>query len=146
MELTPKPSLHIILGIFIHLRKAREEIIGEHRRVLQEFAIRHNCMRESYWSKTFEGNECAKLMTMISSSTDVEPLLTHPSIEANIEASNMLSSERVNVYGDILHENWNNIIDQFVLAYGRAPGISNPSKVHILSAHCNKFISLYGKG
>ena len=58
----------------------------------------------------------------------------------------MLNSVRVNVFGNILHENWNNIIDQFVLAYGRAPGISNPSKVHILSAHCNTFISLYGKG
>ena len=85
-------------------------------------------------------------MTKISSSTDVEPFLIHPGIEANIEAINMLNSVRVNVFGNILHENWNNIIDQFVLAYGRAPGIPNSSKVHILSAHCNTFISLYGKG
>ena len=123
MELTPTPALHIILGIFIHLLKAREKVIGEHKRVLQEFAICHNCMRELYWSKTFEGNECAKLMTMLYSSTVVEPLLTHPGIEGNIEAINMLNSVRVNVFGNILHENWNNIIDQIMLAYGCVPGI-----------------------
>ena len=33
-----------------------------------------------------------------------------------------------------------------MLAYGRIPGISNPLKMHILSAHCKTFISLYGKG
>ena len=146
MKLTPPPTLHILLGIFNHIWKAIEEISAEHRRVLQEFAMRHSCMRESYWSKTFEGNECAKLMTKISSSTDVQPLLTLPGIEAHIEAIKKFNSVRVNVFGNILHENWNDIIDKFVLAYGRIPGISNPLKMHILSAHCKTFITLYGKG
>ena len=44
MELAPTPALHIILGISNHLWIAKEEIIGGHRRVLQEFTIRHNCI------------------------------------------------------------------------------------------------------
>ena len=85
-------------------------------------------------------------MTKISSSTDVEPLLTLPGIEAHIEAISMFKRLRVNVFSNIHHENWNNIIDQFVLVYGRVPGIFNPLKVHILSVHCKTFISSYGKG
>ena len=45
IELTTPPALHTILGISNQLWKAREDISGEHRRVLQEFAIRHNCQR-----------------------------------------------------------------------------------------------------
>ena len=84
MRMTPPPAFHIILRVFNHLWKAIEEISDEHRRLLQEFAIRHNCMRKSYWSKKFEGNECAKLMTTISYSTDVEPQFTLPGFEAHI--------------------------------------------------------------
>ena len=146
MKLTPPPALHILLGIFNHLWKAIEGISGEHSRVLQDFAMQHNCMRESYWSKTFEGNECARLMTKISSSKDVDPLLTLPGIETHIRAIQAFNNVRVHVFGNVLHANWKNMINDFALAYECIPGISKPLKVHILIAHCKQFIDLYGKG
>ena len=33
---------------------------------LHDFVRKHNCVKESYWGKTFEGNECVKLMKKIT--------------------------------------------------------------------------------
>ena len=67
LSITPPPALHIKLGIFNHIWKNIEKISEDHQNTCKEFAIRHNCMREKYWGKTFEGNECAKLMNKIES-------------------------------------------------------------------------------
>ena len=66
LKITPPPVLHIMLGIFNHIWKNIENLSEEHERVLHEFAMRHNCVKESYWGKTFEGNECVKLMNKLT--------------------------------------------------------------------------------
>ena len=56
-----------MIGIFNHIWKSIEDQSEHHKRVCHEFALKYNCVRESYYSKSFEGNECAKLMTKINS-------------------------------------------------------------------------------
>ena len=58
LKITPPPSLHIMLGVFNHIWKGIENTSDHHMEICHEFAMRYNCVRESYWGKTFEGNEC----------------------------------------------------------------------------------------
>ena len=58
LKIIPSLVLHIMLGIFNHVWKNMENVSEEHH----EFAMRHNCVKGSYWGKTFEGSECVKLM------------------------------------------------------------------------------------
>ena len=43
----------------------------ENKRACHDFAKKHSCVRESYFNKTFEGNECSKLLSKIYSSDDI---------------------------------------------------------------------------
>ena len=64
---SPPPALHIMLGIFNQLWKLIEYTSEKNKKLFHEFAILHSCTKETYFGKTFEGNECAKLLTKISS-------------------------------------------------------------------------------
>ena len=57
LRLIPPPSLHLMLSIFDHIWKAMDAKSEEHKIILHDFTIRHNCTCKSYWSKTFEGNK-----------------------------------------------------------------------------------------
>ena len=73
-----------MLGAFNHIWKAIENLSEHHKKVCHEFALKHNCVRESYHGKTFEGNECAKLMTKIHSEKEL-CLHNLSDIESHIE-------------------------------------------------------------
>ena len=80
LQISPPPSLHIMLGVFNHIWKSIENISDQYQEICHEFAKRHNCVRESYWRKTFEGNEYVKLLTKIDSE-EVYPLLNLPGLK-----------------------------------------------------------------
>ena len=86
LNLSSPPSLHLMLGIFNHIWKAMEKKSEEHKRILHEFAIRHSCVRESYWSKTFEGNECSKLIRKLTTEDQVEDVFNLSDIHLHLDA------------------------------------------------------------
>ena len=67
LRIAPPPGLHIMTGQFNHIWKEIEQKSELHQQLCHEFALKNNCVRESYHGKTFEGNECAKLMDKIDS-------------------------------------------------------------------------------
>ena len=58
LKITPPPALHIMLGIFNHIWKGIENISDYHKNTCHDFAVKPHYIKESYWGKTFEGNEC----------------------------------------------------------------------------------------
>ena len=60
LKITHSPTLHVFLGIFNQICKAIEQIFEEIKYQLNLFAKKHDCLRESYFEKTFEGSECSK--------------------------------------------------------------------------------------
>ena len=144
LSITPPPALHIMLGIFNHIWKNIEKISDEHQNICKEFAIRHNCMREEYWGKTFEGNECVKLMNKIES--DCTQLSYLPGTKYHIGALKKLNNLRKQVFGTELGVTWQMSLREFEVAYTKIPNITKPLKVHVLLAHCKEFIDKYGKG
>ena len=61
-------------------------------------------MREEYWGKTFEGNECAKLMNKIES--DCTQLSTLPGTRYHIDALKKFNNVRKQVFGKELCVTW----------------------------------------
>ena len=144
LSITPPPALHIMLGIFNHIWKNIENISEEHKNSCKEFALRHNCMREDYFGKTFEGNECTTLMNKIES--DCTQLSYLPSTRYHIDAMKKLNNVRKQVFGTELGSTWKTSLREFEVAYRNIPNITKPLKVHVLLAHCKEFIVRYGKG
>ena len=67
LRIAPPPGLHIMKDQFNHIWKEIEQQFELNQQLSHEFALKNNCVRESYHGKTFEGNECAKLMDKIDS-------------------------------------------------------------------------------
>ena len=65
LKLTPPSSLHILLGISNHIWKSIESITERHKIICHSFAMKHHCVREANFDKTFEGNEFVKLMNKL---------------------------------------------------------------------------------
>ena len=133
-----------MLGIFNHIWKNIESISEEHQNICKEFAIRHNCMREEYWGKTFEGNECATLMNKIES--DCTQLSYLPGTRYHIDALKKFNNLRKQVFGTEQGVTWETSLREFEVAFTNIPNITKPLKVHVLLAHCKEFIDRYGKG
>ena len=144
LELSPPPVLHILLGIFNHIWKNIESISSIHKKALQDFAISNNCMKESYWGKTFEGNECSKLMNKIS--TSATPLSNLPGVENHISAIKAFNDVRNDIFGTELKSGWKDSLENFCKSYKRIINISKPLKIHILSSHVEDFINKYSNG
>ena len=144
LKLSPPPTLHILLGIFNHIWKNIESMSTDHEKVLQDFAISNNCMKESYWGKTFEGNECAKLMNRISTSDT--PLSNLSGVENHITAIKAFNEVRNNVFGTELKSGWKESLKNFRKSYSTIKNISRPLKVHILSCHVEDFVNEYSNG
>ena len=86
LKLSPPPSLHLMLGIFKHIWKSMDAKSEENKRILHEFAIRNNCTCESYWSKTFEGNECSKLIRKLTTEDQAEEVFNLSDIHLHLDA------------------------------------------------------------
>ena len=132
-----------MLGIFNHIWKNIENISEENENICKEFAVRHNCMREEYWGKTFEGNECVTLMNKIENYCTQ---LSFPSTRYHIDALKKLNNVTTQVFGTELGSRWKTSLREFELAYTKIPNITKPLKVHVLIAHVKEFIETYGKG
>ena len=143
LKITPPPMLHILLGVFNHIWKNMENISELHKQVLHDFAIRHNCIKESYWGKTFEGNECTKLMNNIAA--DDKLFYNLPNIKTHITALKIFNNLRIQMFGMTLHHGWKNTLAEFEQSYKKIPNISKPPKIHILLCHCCQFLKLYGQ-
>lgn len=143
LKITPPPSLHIMLGVFNHLWKGITIISDAHNNICHEFAMRHNCVRESYWGKTFEGNECVKLLTKIELESE-SFLLSLPGAETHIEALCKFNVFRKLAFGNNLQTGWKESLNEFEGIYKRIPFITKPLKIHILVAHCSEFLERYG--
>ena len=143
LKITPPPSLHIMLGVFNHIWKGIENTSDHHMEICHEFAMRYNCVRESYWGKTFEGNECVKLLNKIDSE-DVSPLLNLPGTKTYIKALQKFNSLRKLAFGTKLESGWKISLNEFACVYKSIPNITKPLKIHILLAHCAEFIEKYG--
>ena len=101
-------------------------------------------MIEEYWGKTFEGNECTKLMKKIeSASTQLSDL---PGTRWHIDALKKFNNLRKQLFGTELGVTWEKSLREFKVAYTNIPNITKPLKVHVLFAHCKEFIERYGKG
>ena len=144
LKLTPPPILHIMLGIFNHLWKNMEKKSEEHESALHNFALKHNCVRDSYHGKTFEGNECAKLMSKITPKDEFLSNLTD--IEHHLEALKILNNLRKQMFGTTLIQGWKKLLSEFNNIYILIPNITKPVKLHILLSHCDQFLNLYGLG
>ena len=105
LKITPPPALHIMLGIFNHIWKGIEDISEHHKNVCHEFAQRYNCVRESYHGKSFEGNECAKLMTKILND-EGSCLVNLYDSKHHIEVIKKLNTLRKQVIGTKLEPGW----------------------------------------
>ena len=44
-EITLSPVLHIMLGVFNHIWKNMENISEDNKKVLHDFAMKHNCIK-----------------------------------------------------------------------------------------------------
>ena len=51
LKITPPPELHLMAGIFNHILKGMEDIYEYHKNACHEYALNHNCIRESYHAK-----------------------------------------------------------------------------------------------
>ena len=143
-KITPPPALHIMLGVFNHIWKNMEAISKEHEKVLHDFARKHNCVKESYWGKTFEGNECVKLMKKITFEDELLSNITE--IKHHIKAITIFNNLRIQMFGTTLQQGWEKTMSEFNKAYQSIPGITKPLKIHILLSHCTDFLKLYGQG
>lgn len=142
LRITPPPSLHMLLGIFNHIWKDITNISDLHSNVCHEFAMRHNCVREEYWGKTFEGNECVKLLTNIEK--DNQSLqLSLPGAETQIEALRKFNVFRTLAFGNTIQPGWKDSLNEFDSAYKNISSISKPLKIHMLLAHSTEFIEKY---
>ena len=45
LKITPPPVLHIMLGVFNHIWKNMENISEDNKKVLHDFAMKHNCIK-----------------------------------------------------------------------------------------------------
>ena len=143
LKITPPPALHILIGIFNHIWKGITDLSEHHEEVCHQFALKYNCVRESYHGKTFEGNECTKLMSKIISGED-SSLTNLSNTEHHIEAIKKFNILRKQVFGLHLEAGWNQSLNDFMFAYKKIPNITKPLKVHILVAHLAEFIEKYG--
>ena len=144
LKITPPPILHIMLGVFNHIWQNMEKISNDHENPLQNFALKHNCVREAYHGKTFEGNECAKLMNKITADDDL--LSNLKGIERHIKALQILNNLRKQMFGTTLIQGWKTSLIEFNKVYQNIPNITKPVKLHILLSHCDEFLNLYGLG
>ena len=86
-----------MLGVCNHIWKNMVNISDENEKVLHNFAMKHNCVKESYHGKTFEGNDCSKLMAKIGEEDELLPNLT--AIEHHIKAFKILNKLRIQMFG-----------------------------------------------
>ena len=143
LKTTPPPSLHILLGVFNHIWKDITSISDQHSDICHKFAMSHNCVQESYWGKTFEGNECVKLLTHIEIEHEFL-LLSLPGAENHIEALRKFNILRKLAFSNIIDPSWKKSLNEFACAYNNISGISKPLKVHMLIAHSSEFLEKYG--
>ena len=122
LELSPLLALHILIGVFNHIWKNIESVSEKHKRTLHQFALSQNCVKETYWIKTFEGNECANF---IKKTLD----LSNVGIKPQIDAIDIFDDLRNKVFGVELHKDWDDI------TYDKIPNISKLLKMHILACH-----------
>ena len=142
LKTTPPPSLHILLGIFNHIWKNITSISDHHNNICQEFAMRHDCVRESYWGKTFEGNECVKLLTNIEKENR-SLRLSLPGADTHIEALRKFNVLRKLAFGNTIDAGWKISLNEFACAYKSIIGITKPLKIHMLLDHCSEFLEKY---
>ena len=99
-------------------------------------------MKESYFGKTFEGNECSKLMTKIC---DDKFNINIPALKNHLIAIKKFNDVRKKMLGNELKKGWEQSIKDFHKAYNEVPKITKPLKAHILFAHCEEYIKIYGR-
>ena len=144
ITISPPPSLHIILGIFNHIWRSMENISEEIKNLLHKYAVENNCIKESYWGCTFEGNECCKLLSRINPS--VPPFLNILEIKKHANALEKFNKLRIEIFGMNINDNWQEALMNFKYAYNEIPNITKPLKLHILFNHVEEFILKYGSG
>lgn len=142
MQISPIPSLHILIGIFNHIWKAMENTSQECKDACHKFALENNCIKEDYWGKTFEGNECVKLMKNISHKSFQDYLQIKPHVNA-LQKFNIL---RKSVFGNTVSPDWHESYINFCAFFQEIPNITKPLKVHIVFAHLPFFINNFSKG
>ena len=146
LKLTPPSSLHILLGISNHIWKSIESITERHKIICHSFAMKHHCVRETNFDKTFDGNEFVKLMNKLcedeSLFSELRDIVNH------LKALKAFNRVRLSIFGNELKEDWKQCLDLFFNTYRNFPNITRPLKLYILSAHTNEFIEKLsiGKG
>ena len=131
-------------GIFNHIWNGMQNVSEYHENACHEFALKHNCIRESYHGKTFEGNECGKLMTKIDSDEGLY-LANIPEFEHHIQSIKEFNTLRKKAFGAQLKPGWKISLEKFDISYRKIPNITKPLKVHIILAHLSEFIEQYGE-
>ena len=112
-----------------------ESVSQEVKIFLHEFALKNNCVKESYWGHTFEGN--GKI-----SSLDIPDSIAS-NIQTHIAALKKFNEVKTKYLELNLHL-WKKTLDEFKNIYLELENITVPPKVHILFNHVEEYISKFG--
>ena len=142
MHHVPIPELHLLLGVVNRLYK---ECIDELPQC-EQWARQLHLVREKYFSKTFEGNECKKLLDNI-------PVLEQICVDMSasqkvwkiVSAFKSFKSVVESCFGQELKPSFGEDIAKFTGDY-MAIGIRITPKVHIVMDHVSEFCSSWNCG
>lgn len=142
IEHIPIPELHLLLGITNRLYK---ECVSE-LPAAEQWSKQFNLVRERYHSKTFEGNECKKLL-------DNVPVLETICSEENansrvwkiVRAFKSFQCVVHSCFGNTLRASYEEDLARFTTDF-MATGIPVSSKAHILMDHVRDFCASHNCG
>ena len=142
MQHVPIPELHLLLGVVNRLYKECVTVLPQ----CEQWSKQLHLVREKYFSKTFEGNECKKLLDNVPMLEQIcEGMSASTKVWKIISAFKSFRSVVHSCFGQELEPSYREDIAKFTADY-MAIGIRITPKVHMVMDHVGDFCASHNCG